>query len=244
MPVFILGMPRSGTTLVEQILSSHPRVHAAGELSFFDELTLRPVADQERALDYIDCMDALDAPTVSLLADTYLQRLCDGCPAQTIARATDKMLSNYLHLGLIHMLFPRAYFIYCRRDPMDVCVSIFAHAFTDMPFAWDLHEIGRYYRQYQRLMGHWQRTFGEAKLLELRYERLVADQQAVTRELLEHCGLPWDRACVDFHRNPRHVLTASDWQVRQPIYSSSIDRWKRYAEHLQPLRLGLGDVID
>lgn len=243
-PVFILGMPRSGTTLVEQILSSHPEVHAAGELSFFDELTLRPVADQNKALNYIDCLDDLDAVTVSLLADTYLQRLLDGCAVGTIARATDKMLSNYLHLGLIHMLFPRARFVYCRRDPLDVCVSIFVHAFSDMPFAWDLHEIGGYYRQYARLMTHWQKLLGEAKILDLRYERLVADQQGVTRQLLEHCGLSWDRACVDFHRNARHVLTASDWQVRQPIYASSIHRWKRYSDHLQPLRLGLGDVIE
>ncbi len=239
-PVFILGMPRSGTTLVEQILSSHPRVHAAGELGFFDELTLRSTAEQAPARKYIDCLDELDAQTVRLLADTYLRRLTEDGAHATVSRATDKMLSNYLHLGLIHMLFPRARFVYCRRDPMDVCVSIFTHAFTDMPFAWDLQEIGRYYRQYELLMRHWQESFADAVVLELQYERLVADQQTVTRELLDYCELPFDRACVDFHRNTRHVLTASDWQVRQPMYSSSVGRWKHYAEHLAPLRLALG----
>src|SRR5208283_4743952 len=212
LPVFIVGMPRSGTTLVEQILASHPQVFGAGELPDIQKL--------EAALPgilgepYPACMERLDRATVQALAGGHLQRLAERGGAAR--RITDKQPSNHLHLGLIRTLFPRARVIHCRREPLDTCLSCYFHHFEAMPFTTSLEWLGVCYRQYQRLMAHW-RDVLPGGFLEIRYEDLVADQEAVTRQLVAFCGLEWDERCLAFHENPRAVQTASAVQVRQPI---------------------------
>ena len=151
----------------------------------------------------------------------------------------DKNPGNFQRLGLIWQLFPNAKVIHCRRDPMDVCISIFTLLFPGkIPYGYDLYGLGAYYAQYERLMGHWQKVMPE-RIFKLNYEDLVRDQEAVTRELVQFINIPWDDCFLHFYENKRHVRTASDFQVRKPIYSSSIGRWKSYERFLDPLKAGL-----
>jgi hypothetical protein len=149
------------------------------------------------------------------------------------------MLTNFLHLGFIATLFPRARVIHCRRDPLDTCVSCFMQTFRDMSFTLDLEHLGRYHRDYERLMAHWREVL-PLPVLDVVYEELVADTERVSRQLVEFCGLPWDERCLRFYENPRPVRTVSKLQVRRPVYGSSVGRWRRYAAHLAPLRQALG----
>jgi tetratricopeptide (TPR) repeat protein len=210
-PVFIVGMPRSGTSLAEQILSSHPSVSGAGEVAFWDR--------------------AFDLPPRVGLAQEYLQRLQErAAPAM---RITDKMPANFLYAGLIHSVFPRARIIHMQRHPLDTCLSIyFQNFFNVSPYANDLGALGHYYSQYLRIMAHWRTT---VPLLEVPYEGLVADPEQWTRRMLEFIELPWDPRCLQFHENPRAVITASRWQVRQKINANSVGRWRNYEKHLAPL---------
>jgi tetratricopeptide (TPR) repeat protein len=236
-PVFLVGMPRSGSSLVEQILSHHPDVAGAGELRDLPRLAASLPERLRTPESYPDCVSRLDPATIRTLAEGYLARVRELVgPAR---RITDKLLENFLHLGLIATLFPRARVIHCRRDPLDTCVSCFVQIFRDMVFAWDLNDLGCYYKDYARLMVHW-RTVLPLPLLEVDYEELVRDQEGVSRRLVDFCGLPWDERCLRFYQNPRPVRTVSKLQVRQPIYGSSVGRWRRYAAHLAPLRQALG----
>jgi tetratricopeptide (TPR) repeat protein len=234
-PVFIVGMPRSGTTLVEQILSHHPQVFGAGERRDLPRI----MADLPTRLggDYPACLARLDAAGTRGLAEEYLGRLTRTSGAA--ARVTDKMPENLLHLGLIATLFPRAHVIHCRRDARDVCVSCFFQFFKGLNFTWDLEDLGHYYREYERLMAHW-RAVLPLPIHDVVYEDLIADQAAVSRRMVEFCGLPWDERCLRYHENRRAVKTASVLQVRQPIYASSVGRWRRYEAHLAPLLAALG----
>jgi hypothetical protein len=172
-----------------------------------------------------------------ILAEEYLARVrAIGGPAK---RITDKMLTNFLHLGFIAMLFPRARVIHCIRDPLDTCVSAFMQIFRGLSFTLDLEDLGHYHREYERVMAHWRKVKPQA-MLEVVYEDLVADLEAGSRRLVEFCGLPWDERCLRFYENPRAVRTVSKLQVRQPVYSSSVGRWRRYDSHLGPLRKALG----
>ncbi len=232
-PVFIVGMPRSGTTLVEQILSSHPAVTGAGEL---DDIR-RLVEDLPRRLgttaSYPECAGALDRATSRDLAQYYLATLDDRFPASP--RLTDKMTGNYLRLGLISLLLPRAAIIHCRRDALDTCLSCYVQNFaTGLTFTYDLANLGLVYRQHERLMAHW-RAVLPSPILDVRYEDLVADPEAVSRAIVDFCDLPWDARCLNFDQNERQVRTASFWQVRQPIYASSVGRWRNFSRHLGPL---------
>lgn len=210
-PVFIIGMPRSGTSLAEQILASHPSVSGAGEVAFWD-----------RAFDL--------APQPSL-AQEYLQRIHERAGQAT--RITDKMPANFLYAGLIHAVFPRAKFIHMQRHPLDTCLSIYFQEFFNVsPYANDLNHLAHYYGQYQRLMAHWR---PDLPLLEVSYEGLVADPEQWTRRMLDFIDLPWDPQCLRFHANPRAVITASRWQVRQKINTGSVARWRNYEKHLGPL---------
>lgn len=237
-PLFIVGMPRSGTTLTEQILASHPQVHGAGELHEIDrlvfslpELTDTTLPDPQRVL-------ALTVAELDALAGAYLERL-EGLDGDA-SRVTDKMPYNFLHLGLLSMLFPGARVIHCVRDPLDTCLSCFFKNFSyGNSYAFDLGHLGLYYRQYQRLMAHW-REVVELPVLDVRYEDLVADPEAVSRSLVDFCGLPWDPACLRFYENPRVVNTASYDQVRRPVYRDSVGRWRRYQAFIEPLREALG----
>ena len=241
LPVFIVGMPRSATTLVEQILASHPRVFGAGELMDIARMsrTVRPAT--RSSLPQPRCLVDLDGDTAGRLADAYLRRLRElGGDA---ARVTDKMPTNFWHLGLIALLLPKAKVIHCRRDPLDVCLSCYFQSFRSrLAFAYDLHSLGVYYRFYERLMAHWREALPLA-MFEIDYEDLLGDPELVSRDLVEFCGLEWDAACLDFHKNPRVVRTASNWQVRQPIFTSSLRRWKHYEKHLGPLTEALGQSI-
>lgn len=235
LPVFIVGMPRSGTSLVEQILASHPQVVGAGELWDISKL-VSALANKFRGY-YPGCLGQLDTKAWRMMADSYLDRL--RSLSNGSLRVTDKMPLNFLHLGLIRTLFPRAPVIHCRRDPFDTCLSCYFQNFESINFTTSLEDIGHYYREYERLMNHWQ-TVLPGPMLEVHYEDLVANQEAVTRRMVAFCGLEWNGDCLRFHENPRPVRTASFLQVRRPIYSSSVGRWKRYAAHLGPLFNALG----
>jgi hypothetical protein len=240
-PVFIVGMPRSGTSLVEQILASHPQVYGAGELDMVPRLARAAAqCDPTRGCQYPQCLDALSLLACDQLARRYLDELAR---LNTSARyVTDKMPLNFLHMGLITLLFPDCHVIHCARDPMDTCVSCYMTDFAmGNEFAQDLGHLGAFHVQYRRLIGHWQETLN-VPLIEVRYEELVSDIEGVTKDLLECLDLPWDGRCLEFHRTRRHVGSASSHQVRRPIYNGSIGRWRRYEKHVGPLREGLDEV--
>ena len=236
-PVFIVGMPRSGTSLVEQILASHPEVHGAGELEDINWMAISLPQTLGSSLPYPECVNDLSQEVCDELAGHYLARLDALAPA-TARRVTDKMPGNYFHLGLIAMLFPGARIIHCVRDPLDTCLSCFFQSFVQAnnhQYSYDLKNLGYAYREYQRLMTHW-KSILDIPLLEVSYEGLVSDQEKVTRDLLAFCDLPWDDSCLRFYESKRAVVTASYDQVRRPLYNSSIERWKHYDRHLKPLR--------
>jgi Flp pilus assembly protein TadD len=251
-PVFVVGLVRSGTSLVEQILASHPQVHGAGERKELDQvaatlheqLSSRAGEGDNRTgapflptAAYPACVQRLDAGLVRSLAYGYLQRLARH--AGTASRIVDKMPHNYLHLGLISMLFPQAHIVHCRRDPMDVCASAYFQNFKWMPHAASLEDIAFHHRYYTKLMDHWRRVL-PMPIHEVVYEDMVADPVAESRKLVVACGLDWDERCLAFHRTKRVVQTASKLQVRQPIYRHAVGRWKHFQAHLEPLREALG----
>jgi len=232
LPVFVLGVPRSGTTLVEQILSSHPAVYGAGELPDDMPRMMRALGNREANGDP-GAHRALPSKAVARdVAADYLARLERlGAGAR---RVTVKTLDNHLYLGVLATLFPGARVIYCQRDPLDVGVSCYCQSFQEFPFSWSLEDIGFYYRQYERLMAHWRRVLPVA-ILDVCYEVLIAHPEATSRKMLDFCGLNWHERCLAFHKNPRAVRTASTVQVRQPLSSKSIGRWKKYEAFLAPL---------
>lgn len=238
LPVFVVGMLRSATTLVEQILASHRSVFGAGELPEFGDVVWAIQSEFASGDRYPSCLPLITGDCVETLADRYLGHLrqLDG----QATRIVDKMPTNFWHLGLIAMFLPGAKIVHCKRHPLDVCLSCYFQPFSSrVDFACDLTNLGTYYRQYERLMAHW-RTVLPLEVLDVEYEDLVGDQEAVTRRLLDFCGLDWDPNCLKFHANKRVVRTASHWQVRQPIYTRSVDRWRHYEEHLGPLKEALG----
>ncbi|MFM8332285.1 MAG: tetratricopeptide repeat-containing sulfotransferase family protein [Candidatus Methylumidiphilus sp.] len=233
-PVFIVGMPRSGTTLLEQVLSSHPAVHGAGELKDFTAV-LRDhpkVGPMEQAADWAPNLTDADCQAIG---GAYLERLRAHHPSAL--RITDKMPGNFHYLGFIRRALPGARMIHSMRDPMDSCWSNFTRLFNDtMEFAYDLAELGRYYNRYIALMRHWHRLLPPRVLLHMPYEAMVDDLETQARRVIAHVGLPWDDACLRFHENRRRVRTASVAQVRNPIYTSSVGRWACYGGKLQALR--------
>ena len=232
LPVFILGMPRSGTTLVEQVLSSHALVHGAGELGAMTSVNVSIAQQLKNGSTFPACMSLIDADISDKYSARYLQELALHCP--TAERITDKFTENFLRIGLIKTLFPDARIIHCQRSPLDNCISLFFHYFIGFKCSFEMTELGQYYLDYQRLMSHWQALF-PGEIFTVQYEDLVTDQEAVSKQLVDYIGLDWDEKCLDFHNNERAVMTASNIQVRQPMYKDSINRWQRYEEHLQPL---------
>ncbi len=236
-PVLIVGMPRSGTSLTEQILASHPQVHGAGELhsltqvgqELLDEAATRP-------------LETVDEPLVHRLARRYLEDLTRG--AGDAVRVTDKMPTNFFWLGAAQVLLPGARVIHCRRHPLDTLLSCYKenlqglHAYSNR-----LEDLAFFYRLYRRLMAHWEQVL-ELPVLELRYEELVAEPEAQVRRLLDFLELPWDERCLRFHESRRLVRTASFDQVRRPLYKGAVGRWRRYAPYLEPLRRELADYLD
>ncbi len=241
-PVFIVGMPRSGSTLVEQIVSSHPSAYGAGELNDMRLLIRRLPEMLESEQEEPECIASLSPAIAEKLAGEHLQklRLLSG----GADRVCDKMLGNFLKLGLIYLLFPRARIIHCMRNPLDMGLSCYSQNFArGLRFTYQLEHLGAAYRGYHKLMDHWRR-FLPMRMLEVRYERVVTQQEQVSRELIEFCGLDWDQRCLDFHRQSRGVKTASFWQVRQPLYHSSVGQWRNYEQQLTPLVETLGDLLD
>ena len=237
-PVFIVGMPRSGTTLTEQILASHPQVFGAGERPYAAHgLSLLPQIRGEPEADPLSCVAKAKAAELGAVAEWHLARLAalDGGRA---IRAVDKMPDNYHQLGWLALLFPKARFIHCRRDLRDVALSCWITNFAEIRWANDLDHLAHRIEQYRRLMAHWGRVL-PAPLLEVSYETTVADQEGQSRRLVDWIGLDWDERCLSFHQTERLVRTASVTQVRQPIYSRSVERWRRYEKMLTSLTLRL-----
>jgi hypothetical protein len=238
MPIFVIGMPRSGTTLVEQILASHPVVHGAGELQAFNDVVLEVRGPDGLPVAYPQFVPALDAAALKAIGRRYemLVRKLVGTKGAGSERVTDKMPSNYYFAGLIHLALPNAKIIHTVRDPVDTCVSCFSKLFSaEQNHTYDLAELGRYYRRYEKLMAHWRRVLPEGRMLDVRYEDVVADLEGQVRRIIAYCGLPWDDRCLSFHATDRPVRTASATQVRQPIYTSAVGRWKAYEPYLGPL---------
>ena len=228
-PVFIVGMPRSGTTLIEQVLASHPSLFGAGELRTLDRLA-QPVE-----------LPSIDTPSLEerlldlrRLGQTYLDEVWKLAPKARYI--TDKLPGNFMRLGLLQLMLPQAKIIHAMRDPMDSCFSCYALRFKEgHEYCYDLATLGRYYLRYRQLMQHWHEVLPAGRILDLRYEDMVADLEGQARRLLDYVGLPWDPACLDFHQNKRAVSTASMTQVRRPIYKTSVARWKHFEQHLGPL---------
>ena len=232
-PVFILGMPRSGTSLVEQIVASHPRVYGGGELPFLVHVEESIAGHFKASSPYPECMPSLNQSYTRELSQKYLGEL-DAC-ARNMLRITDKLPSNFLRVGLIKTLFPKARIIHCQRNAMDTCTSNYLNYFSfGNEYSFDLEELGRYYRDYERLMRHWESLFSSG-ILTVQYEALVADQEKVSRQLVEYIGLPWDDCCLAFYNNKRAVNTFSSSQVRKPVYTQSVNRWQHYRQQLAPL---------
>ncbi|NCF38293.1 MAG: tetratricopeptide repeat protein [Gammaproteobacteria bacterium] len=236
-PIFIVGMPRSGTTLVEQILASHPEVVGAGELDYL-VTTLKLVTDSDISNESPEAVAGLDSDRLTNYGTIYLEKLRSH--SGTARFITDKLPHNFMHIGFIHAILPRAKIIHLQRNPIDTCLSIFKHDFrTRHDYAYDQVELGKYYRLYLDLMAHWRRVLPD-RVYDLRYETLIEDHEREVKRLLECCDLTWNDACLEFYKTERPVKTASRSQVRQPIYRDSIELWRRYETELAPLIATLG----
>lgn len=226
-PLFIVGMPRSGTSLTEQIVASHPAVFGAGELRFWDS------AVQKHKLDTLD--GGLNEALLRDLAEECLRNL-SGYSVDAL-RVADKMPGNFIYLGLIHTVFPNARILHIRRNPIDTCLSIYFQNFhASIDYANDLEDLAHYYREYHRLMAHWREILPSEVFLDIPYEALVEDQEGWSRKIIELIGLEWDERCLDFHKTERKVSTASNWQARQKIYKTSKERWRHYEKYVGPLQ--------
>ncbi|MEM9706954.1 MAG: sulfotransferase, partial [Pseudomonadota bacterium] len=234
-PVFVVGLPRSGTTLTEQILSSHPLCHGAGEIdALADMATGTPDRLGTNETRWPDCADRLSREHINALAKDYLARLTKGAPREAV-RVTDKQPLNFFHIGLIALAFPNARILHCQRDLRDNGFSIYSENFNySQRWSTDLADIAHYWRGYRRLMAHFRENL-PINMLDVRYEETVADQEAASRRLLDFMGLDWDASVLSFHKNDRAVQTPSRWQVRQPIYKQSAGRWRRFEAHLGQL---------
>lgn len=228
-PVFVLGMPRSGSTLIEQILASHPQVHGAGELTILEKLEA-----SDPLTPYPDSVPRLTGEALHRLGESYVASLPHVTPHKL--RIVDKLPGNFLRAGLIRLILTNARIIHTVRDPIDTCVSCYSKLFeAGLFYTYDLGELGRFYARYHSLMRHWRHVLPPASMLDVRYEDVVDDLEGQARRLIAFCGLPWDDRCLGFHQNNLPVKTASAVQVRQPLFRSSLQRWRKYEAELGPL---------
>ena len=235
-PVFILGTPRSGTTLTEQIISSHPNVSGAGELNYIHRLATNRSQQKDTTECYPERMKTLTENDISNEAGIYLAKVQKYYEQDGIIRVTDKMPGNFLYIGFIAILFPKAKIIHCKRNPLDACLSMFFQNFESaLEYTFDLKNLAYWYKDYIRLMQHWRSIFGD-RILDVEYNDTVNDTETTAKKLIEYCGLDWNEQCIEFHKSKREVRTASQWQVRQPIYKTSLERWKRYDKHIGVLK--------
>jgi tetratricopeptide (TPR) repeat protein len=238
-PIFVIGMPRTGTTLVERIIASHSKVRSLGELGVFGRLMVRgvkqmiqkpevPVADRVRLTSQLD---------FKRIGEQYIAGVADRRGTGGEPHFTDKLPYNYLNIGPIHAALPNAKIIQLDRHPMDTGYAIYKTLFGQAyPFSYTQEELGAYYAGYRKLMDHWHAVLPKGRILKVRYEDLVANQEKETRRIFDYCGLKWEDQARDFHKNQQSTTTASASQVRQPIYSSSIDKWRKYERHLAPFK--------
>ena len=234
LPIFVVGMPRSGTTLVEQIIASHPDVYGAGELLHLSNIAHRLVEGVNGAQGYPENVFYLTESTCHAMTEEYLTNLQRYAP--TFSRITDKMPGNFVLIGLIHTLFPHAKIIHVERNPIDTCLSCYTKLFRQGQFfSYDLTELAHFYANYRQIMAHWRRVLPVGAWLDVNYEKIVSDLEAEARKLIDYCDLDWNPACLDFHTTKRQVRTASLMQVRKPIYTSSVERWRRFESELAPL---------
>ena len=240
-PIFIVGLPRSGTTLTEQIIASHPRAFGAGELNDFQRATL-PLRAVTGQYDF-SLIEKAPGMVLKAVSDDYLKSL--RMRSRKAERVTDKMPGNFMWAGLIKLAMPNAKVVLCRRDPLDNCLSIYKNYFSmgGIDFSYDFGDLGHYYRLYEDMIAHWREVM-PGFLYEVQYEDMVADQERVSRELIAHLGLEWDDACLDFSKTERPVRTASVTQVRQGIYSSSVKLAERYGDALKPLIAAIEGTAD
>jgi tetratricopeptide (TPR) repeat protein len=238
-PIFILGMPRSGTSLVEQIISSHSEVYGAGELGNINDIITKNSGKLSMP-NFPDGIEKLKKYDFRKLGSLYIQSLAKIAPDSPYI--TDKMPNNFWYIGIIKLILPNAKIIHCTRNPIDTCLSIYQKLFNSkLTYAYDLEELGQFYNLYKELMEHWHSILPEGSILDISYEELVNNQEQQTKRMLEYCNLPWDESCMTFHQNKRAVNTASVLQVREPIYKHAIERWKPYEKYLQPLIETLGN---
>ncbi|MES2013385.1 MAG: sulfotransferase [Pseudomonadota bacterium] len=240
LPVIIVGMPRSATTLTEQIISSHHQVIGAGEVMFWGRAPVAMPLRLNTETPYPNCMHEMNpehAKDIAAMYESTLRKIA-GSETNPI-HITDKMPHNFLNLGLIALLFPNVKIIHTKRDPIDTCLSIFFQNFNNShPYAFDLSNLGFHYQQYERIMRHWHKVL-PGRIMDINYANTIADPEYWSRKLIEHIGLEWDDACLAPHKLQRSVKTASHWQVRQPIYKTSVERWRNYEEFLGPLKEAL-----
>jgi hypothetical protein len=237
-PIFIVGMPRSGSSLLEQILAAHPQIHGAGELLQMKQLVVHEFANQG---PFPASMGNRTPDQLRALGRRYLAATKARAPGAQ--RIIDKLPLNFYFAGLIHLMLPNARIIHLRRDPLDTCLSCHTTLFREpVRYAHDQAELGRFYRAYQTLMAHWRQVLPPARFIEVEYGDLVADPAAQARRLLEFCGMPWDDACLRPEHSDRPIRTASRLQARQPVYRGSVGRAGRYRDYLGPLVAALGDA--
>ena len=231
LPVFIVGMPRSGTSLVEKILGAHPKIWGAGELNNIPNVVKKLEGEVDKTIDFPEVIKCLERGNSKNIARVELKMLAD---VSGMARLIDKMPLNYLYLGLIALLYPQARIIHCKRDPRDVAVSCYFQNFVHAhPWSCELHDIGAYYNTYSRIMEHWHKVL-PLPILDFQYEDLVSDLEGKSRELIDFLGLEWNSSCLKFYTSSGAVRTASKWQVREPIYKRSVGRWKTFEQYLGP----------
>lgn len=236
-PIFVVGMPRSGTSLTEQILSANPQVYGAGELSNLEQIISETSKYSATSRSLANIIETLDQKTLDSMSSKYLEHLTSLSENST--RIVDKMPFNYYYLGIIQILFPEARIIHCKRNPMDTCLSIYFQGFSKRhTYANDLYNIGTNYHQYQNLMKHWNQVLS-IPIFELSYEELVDNQESTIRELTNFCEIEWNDNCLEFYKLNRAVNTPSYDQVRQPLYTKSVNRWKNYEPFIEDLKKSL-----
>jgi hypothetical protein len=239
-PIFVVSMPRSGSSLTEQILASHSQVFGAGELGAITSAAAKLVGFNN--LDFPNVLKSLAPKEFNKLGENYLTYLQTISPPE-FKYYTDKLPANFRLIGFILLILPNAKIVHCLRNPVETCFGCYKQVFRDenLEYTNDLSDIGHYYQLYDKLMNHWKKLF-PGKILDVYYEQMVLDQEAQSRRLLDFCGLTWEEQVLDYHKTERPVFTASNVQVRKPIYSSSLNRWKRYEKHLGPLLDILGPI--
>jgi LPS sulfotransferase NodH len=241
-PIFVLGMPRSGSTLIEQILGSHSSLEGVGELPYVLMLTSSMIANKPDNLHYTEIMQQLSSHEITALGRSYLYHASTHCADETMF-FTDKMPENFSHVGFIRSILPHAKIIDARREPMATCVANYRQLFAQgKTQTYDLNELGEYYLQYIDMMAHWDAVL-PGEVLRVQYEEVVADLEGQVRRILDFCGLPFEQGCVEYHKSDRPVNTASSEQVREPIYTSAVEFWRNFDPYLEELREVLEPVL-